>query len=289
MERRETAFFFENGKGKRLFGFLHRPQESAEHEPRQNAIIYCSPLFEEKLNAHRVFVHFARYAASRGYPVLRFDYYGDGESEGCFQDASISSRLEDVQGAVEYLLKTVDVAGVFLLGLRLGGTLALLSHDRHPRTKGVVAWAPILKGQDYLYKVLRANLSYQLLLHKKVLHDRKALIEIMNRGELVNVDGYEISRTLFQEASSIDLTGSDFRLQRPALIIQISSNGKPANGTRETVEGNGSHCPTSKWVSEVEFWQPLKKVYPPCEELFIMTLDWIDEAGHPSAAGPAAP
>lgn len=89
----ETPFFFRNQKRQRLFGILHEANNEKCVLRCEAAIICCHPLFEEKLHSHRIMVNFARYAASQGFHVLRFDYFGDGESEGLFEQASVSSRI----------------------------------------------------------------------------------------------------------------------------------------------------------------------------------------------------
>src|SRR3982751_2205696 len=92
----ETPQFFPNRENQRLFSVLHRV-------PSANlAGVVCPPLFDEKLWSHRVLVNFARFVAARGVSVLRFDYFGDGESDGRFEDASVSTRLRDIEDAVDF-------------------------------------------------------------------------------------------------------------------------------------------------------------------------------------------
>jgi len=62
------------------------------------------PFAEEKLWSHRVFVSFARALAERGYPVLRFDYMGAGDSSGTTPETSLQTHLDDLRAAVEVLL-----------------------------------------------------------------------------------------------------------------------------------------------------------------------------------------
>ena len=50
--------------------------------PCAAAFVFCHPLTEEKLWTHRVFVTFARELAAAGHTVLRFDYRGNGDSDG---------------------------------------------------------------------------------------------------------------------------------------------------------------------------------------------------------------
>src|SRR5215213_8214975 len=96
----ETPLFFTNRDTNRLFGVLHKPDQTGTSV--DTAVVFCAPLFEEKLWAHRVGVNFARFLALRGVAVLRFDYCGDGESEGRFEQASVSSRIQDIHDALRF-------------------------------------------------------------------------------------------------------------------------------------------------------------------------------------------
>jgi len=95
----ETPLFFQ-GSHSRLFGVLHEP---ASHAPGRLPFVFCHPFGEEKLWAHRVFVTFARTLAGRGHVVLRFDYMGNGDSEGPFERSSVSTALDDITVAIDWL------------------------------------------------------------------------------------------------------------------------------------------------------------------------------------------
>src|SRR5689334_5188820 len=157
MTNTEKPQFFLNRDGQRLFGVLHHGAAAGL------AVVVCAPLFDEKLWSHRVFVNFARYCAARGVSVLRFDYYGDGESEGRFEDASVSTRLRDIQDAIEFCRRETGAARVVLVGLAYGATLALRAAlETSAQVAGVVAWSPVIDGKRYINDILRAHLSAQM-------------------------------------------------------------------------------------------------------------------------------
>src|SRR5262245_18163177 len=79
----ETPFYF-GRESSPLFGVFHAPARTT----CLPAFVFCHPFAEEKLWTHRVFVSFARRLAAEGYPVLRFDYMGNGDSAGDFRDSS---------------------------------------------------------------------------------------------------------------------------------------------------------------------------------------------------------
>jgi exosortase A-associated hydrolase 1 len=79
--------------------------------------------------------------AARGFPVLRFDYRGMGDSSGDvrpFDDVSA-----DVRAALEVLLKELpQTTGVVLYGLCDGASAALMYCGADPRVVGVIIANP---------------------------------------------------------------------------------------------------------------------------------------------------
>lgn len=273
----ECPLFFRNHENRRLFGILHKGS-SGVSRTCETAIVFCSPLLEEKQNSHRVLVNFARYAAAHGISVLRFDYFGDGESEGMFEDATISSRIRDIGAAIKFVKESVSPSTLVLIGLRMGGTLAFLASSRSSNVDGVIAWAPIIKGSTYVTTLLRSNIARQMVIHKRVIQNREGLIRMIRSGKSINVDGYEITKDFFEEAMNLDLENHLSTYAKPALIIGIGSNvtrnPQTAQQEYEVTPGNISR----EYIQEERFWMPLeslKTVYPACKELFRRSIDWI--------------
>ena len=127
----ETPLFFQNLNKQRLFGILHEPDPDIVKLKENVVLIFCHPLFEEKLHCHRIVVNFARYAAKRGFYVFRFDYFGDGESEGFFEDASIASRISDIYSAINLIYEKISQPKIILFGIRMGATLAHLAIEKY--------------------------------------------------------------------------------------------------------------------------------------------------------------
>jgi hypothetical protein len=105
----EVPLFFRGAEDCALFGVLHRP---AVRDAARPAFVFCHPLAEEKLWAHRVFVSYARQLAAAGYPVLRFDLTGNGDSEGQFSDLSLERACDDLRRAVDEVRRLTGVRSV---------------------------------------------------------------------------------------------------------------------------------------------------------------------------------
>jgi dipeptidyl aminopeptidase/acylaminoacyl peptidase len=76
-----------------------------------------------------------------GLALARFDFRGSGESGGLYRDATIASRLTDLEAVLDHLARDPALDGRFgLLGSSLGGFVALWAASRQRRVVPVVAW-----------------------------------------------------------------------------------------------------------------------------------------------------
>jgi len=264
----ETAYFLPLGD-ERLFAFLHRPEG-----PCLSGAVLCAPLAEEKLWSHRVFVSFARELAERGYAVLRFDYRGEGDSDRPFERSDCSSRIADTRAAVDELKRRVpELRRVTLAGLRFGATIAAAAAAGRDDVERLVLWDPVVDGAEYMQTVLRTNLMAQMALHHKVLESREQLIERLDRGETVNVEGYALSASLFREASGLRLGELIAASGHPCQVVSITQRAGPPRPDLAAV----AMLPGVALASAVEeaFWKEIKLFYQRADDLFRVTFDWL--------------
>lgn len=267
----EKPFFFRNGSNQ-LFGVLHRP---AAAKALSQGFVFCHPCFEEKLWAHRVHVGMARELAQRGYPVLRFDYMGHGDSDGDFELATVATRLSDIGSAVQTLQNEAGVSHVGLLGLRFGATLAALSANSLPGISQLILWDPIVDGAAYMQEVLLSNLATQSAVHQKILHTREELVAQMQAGHAVNIEGYGLTQAFYTETSAIKLQ-QPLSYSGPSLVVQI---GRAHQKPKKNFEALSAGCPESELAlcTEEPFWKEIKAYCPRAENLYQVTLDWLSK------------
>jgi pimeloyl-ACP methyl ester carboxylesterase len=130
-----------------LFAVYHEPRPGVA---RQSAVLLCYPLGHEYLNSHRAYRQIATLLSDAGFPVLRFDYSGCGDSGGCSEQASLEVWMRDVTQAMAELQARSGAGRLCFVGARLGATLALLAAANSAAVDSVVAWDPIVKGSAYL-------------------------------------------------------------------------------------------------------------------------------------------
>lgn len=281
----EMPFFFEND-GAELFGMFHQIDTDLmenTNRPRLNmGMIFCSPFAEEKLWSHRVLVNFARFLSQRGYPVLRFDQRGHGDSDGEFSDTTVESYLSDISRATETLYQRTDVKIVGLLGLRLGATMAALA-AHEVGADFLVLWEPVIRGDEYFHRCLRSNLATQLLLYHKVEKNREQLVDDLNRGDKVNIDGYLISPEFYHQVSGIDLMENPGAIDIPVFLASIKkrhpthpTDANPEYEMLSTLYCSSNSSSVYREITEEPFWTELKIYFQRSEVLFSDTLSWIE-------------
>jgi uncharacterized protein len=267
----ETPLYFD-GPSSRLFGVLHEPAQRRERIP----VVFCHPFAEEKLWAHRVFVTFARVLAERGHAVLRFDYMGNGDSEGRFEDTSVHTALADIGAASDLLKARTGQSQLGLLGLRLGATYAALVAEERADIAALMLWAPIVNGSRYMQDLLRINLTTQMAVYREIREDRQALARRLREGATVNIDGYEVSLPLFEELSAVQLRAPQ-RFGGRCLIVQTERR-LPAAPKSELETLTREYNANFEMVEEEPFWQEIARFYQEAPQLSSATLQWMDKA-----------
>jgi exosortase A-associated hydrolase 1 len=110
-------------KGEVLLGVVSRPERASKLGV---IVVVGGPQY--RVGSHRQFVLLARCLASAGYPVLRFDYRGMGDSGGTVQ--SFDAVEDDIAAAIDALQAACpEVERVALWGLCDGATASALYCD----------------------------------------------------------------------------------------------------------------------------------------------------------------
>jgi pimeloyl-ACP methyl ester carboxylesterase len=144
----QHSFYF--GKsGDALLG-VYYPPTSIIPEHNQS-IILCPPFGQEYLRSHRAFRQLALLLAREGFHVMRFDYYGTGDSDGDLESANIDRWIDDISAASNELINISGCEQQSLIGLRFGSTLAFLhAQQSTAQLQSLTLWEPVLSGVRYL-------------------------------------------------------------------------------------------------------------------------------------------
>ena len=126
-------------------GWLHLPDAS---QRRNTGILICAPPGRDGRCAHRSLLILAQKLEQAGFPVLRFDLLGVGESLDLRDDKDLWDHwLRGIGVAAATLRAQAHLDQTAVVGLRLGASLAVLAETN---CQAAVLMAPIISGRRYI-------------------------------------------------------------------------------------------------------------------------------------------
>ncbi|MEM7491838.1 MAG: alpha/beta hydrolase [Pseudomonadota bacterium] len=182
---------------------------------RQIAYRYSSPIsgptyvwlsgFKSDMSGSKV-TRLEAWAKGAGYGFLAFDYSGHGQSDGAFEDGTISVWREDSLGAIQEL----TAGPLVLVGSSMGGWMALLAAlALGDRVQAITLIAP---APDFTQKLMWPEFS----------GEQQA--EIMEKGRTLRPSDYDepyiITRDLIEDGVKWSLLDAPITLDIPIRILQ---------------------------------------------------------------------
>lgn len=118
------------GTDPRLFGVLTLP----EGGQRRRGVVICAPFGHPNICSYRPLRALGRRIAEQGWPVIRFDWPGTGDSgdPDLVGEAWMGVWTAAVAQAVEALRSRAGVDEIVVIGLRIGAPLALVTVEADP-------------------------------------------------------------------------------------------------------------------------------------------------------------
>ena len=151
-----TPVVFANRAGLRLFGILHMPAE-----PRRTdvAVLLLSPGVKMRVGPGRLYCTMAERFAEMGLTVLRFDFFGLGDSEGditedqlkdVYNHIEVGRFVDDTMDAMDWMAREHGIRRFVLSGLCGGAITGLLAAQRDARVAGLLALSitPLLASRS---------------------------------------------------------------------------------------------------------------------------------------------
>lgn len=141
------------------FGWLYRPDEPA---PNGVGVVVVPPFGREDLCAHRTLRHLAEDAARAGFPALRFDLDGSGDSSGSDADPDrIGAWIRSIEDACD-LVRSGGASQLMVVGVRLGATLAIQAAQKRSDISALVAFNAVISGKAYLRELRALQIAMNL-------------------------------------------------------------------------------------------------------------------------------
>lgn len=110
---------------------------AVHHETDSNNwIFFCHGFGSNKEGSYK---RRAEKAVEKGYNAVRFDFRGNGESDGEFIDQNLSSKIKDLETVIEFF----KPENYLVFGSSFGGKVALHHAAENPDIDGVIGRAPV--------------------------------------------------------------------------------------------------------------------------------------------------
>ena len=183
--------FIKNKSGEKLAGILHEADSD-------KLVIVCHGRLTTKDDYF--LPELCEAISCIGINAFRFDFAGNGESEGKFEDSTITKAIEDLKCAVDHFQTNFDILS--LIGHSMGGVIVLLHQVKYSSAKSVVDIAGVVNQREYLLSkysdmvirqinsqrfVIQEHNGKKIVLSKKYLDDRASYGDISKKARMIKV------------------------------------------------------------------------------------------------------
>lgn len=172
-------------------GFFHPAAGST-------GVVLCPPWGFEDLVMRKSWRLLAEAIAAAGYPCIRFDYPGTGDSLGKATSIdSVTPWIESIHDAAEMLRLNSGVRRFVFVGQSVGATLAVEAARSRKDIVALQLIAPVSKGRHYV-RELTATAT--------MVAERIGIALELAPDEGLSVVGFGLSRAMVEDLKALDLT-----------------------------------------------------------------------------------
>ena len=245
----EEKIIIKNKKGKKIVGVLHIPKREHIHH-KLSCVIICHGFTGFKEETH--LVNLAKGLEEHYIIALRFDFTNSGESEGSWENITITQEIEDLKSVIDYVEKLdfVDKNKIGLVGHSLGGLVSIYVALQDERIKCLIGLAPAIKigkedtwfdinkwkEQDYLEfetflnKYGKIKVNYSFIVDAEKYNSREAVKEIkipflILHGDKDDIIPLEKGKDLYKNANEPKLLriieGANHDFKEKAILALI--------------------------------------------------------------------
>jgi pimeloyl-ACP methyl ester carboxylesterase len=193
----EQQIQFPNHRGEKLYATIHVPDGSSSRGVILGHCFTCS--------RHTGILRSVCHAlADRGFTVLRFDFSGNGQSEGRFAESTYSKQIAEMETAAAYLGDR-GVSWLGLAGHSMGAMVALLAGAKISSVRAICA----LAARSRVMGAAEAFSPGQLQELQKT-----GRVSFLSRGRAL-----ELTREMFSDAARYDVGRAVSALSQPLLLV----------------------------------------------------------------------
>ena len=241
-----------------MAGWLHRPLAQTVSPV---GVVLCAPLGRDTRCAHRPMRLWAERLAAAGYPTLRYDHPGAGDSLDLPADIDATTHwLAGVKSAATFLKSQCDVAGLVLGGIRMGATLAATAaaDPNLQAVEGLMLLSPVVAGRNWLRELrLTASVTAGGSVEDVEIHGMQA-------------DGLSLSGPTVRSLSALDLR----TLPRAPRRVLLLTHNENARGALSALQALGSDVVEDRFKGYEELFTDSHSNRSP-DESFGRTAAWL--------------
>ncbi len=185
-EERELVEF--ENQGTKIFGVMHKPLV----QTKAPAVLFCHGLAGHRIGKHRMYVSLSECLSRVGIASFRFDFRGNGDSEGEFGEMTLNGEVSDAIKAFEYMSiqESIDPNRIGIFGRSFGGAISILAAQKYGNVKSIALWAPVFDAEQWEEK-------WEMLETHQVDEE--------TRHELMRINGQLPSINFYKELFAMDL------------------------------------------------------------------------------------
>lgn len=213
--------FYFGDRERPLFGIYHPPEAPV----RDAAILLCYPIGHEQIVSHRAFTQLSTRLSGAGFAVLRFDFYGSGDSSGDCEEGSPERWLRDIAAAIGSLRLRSSCRTLAIIGCRFGATLAALAGADRQDIASMVLWDPVTSGAAYIEELTMRH--QEMLQYTHIAGNRQA--DLGGEREFL---GMALGETAVAEIAAVNLLALR-RTPAPRLLVVESAPEDRSGPLRE--------------------------------------------------------
>lgn len=215
----EKQIDFYNAHGEKLRGNLHLPDMPSEKGAVMGHCFTCS-------RHTRVLIQICQELARAGFMALRFDFSGNGQSDGDFAESSYSKHVAEMKKAADVIAEN-GASRIVLGGHSMGAAIAVLTASEMQNVKGVCAISGRLTGLNPV-KFLSESQRNELR--------QTGEVSFISRGRTL-----KLTEKFFSDAQKYDLPERIRALRSSLLIIHGDQDEIiPVTEARNAAEFNPS-------------------------------------------------
>ncbi len=273
--------FYISGQDESFFVTLHDA-----HGPRRDvAIVLCPPFGWEDMCSYRGRLEWASSLAAEGFPVLRIDFPGSGDSPGGPRDRERLRAWTDAVGAAaRWLLDAYAPRRILAIGIGLGGAIAYRALALGAPIDDLVLWGVSSRGRRHV-RELRA---FSYMEHPRGAENQApapSTVEDSDDGSLV-IAGYVMSGDTQRELDELDLAELKCERLRSARVLMLERDGFAVDARlRTSIEDGGADVQVSSGDGYGAMMMAELPHAVSAHEVFDKVAAWLAQGSAPVEAG----